>query len=463
MVHFGTSGIRGVYGKDITEGIAEMLGQALTQRGIDRLTLARDTRISGPNLQEAIIDGFSRTAAGGQGRGKDRELIDFGVAATPLLCFGTQKVRAERGIMITASHNPSQYNGFKVWDREGMAIGSHEEQEIEILLNSQKRELLEKAKKAKKRGERTDEGDAGAKVTAQDIYPAYFDAVKDAVSLAGDSSVLIDPGNGAACAATPTLLKRYGFRVRAINDRPDGSFPARLPEPNADNLQGTMDAVRTTGAAIGFAHDGDADRMMAIDEKGHIVDFDRFLFFLAQKMIEKTGIRKIVTTVDASMLLDELDARVIRTRVGDTFVAQELAKQKAAFGGEPSGSYIFPSFGLWPDGIYAVFQTLQFLEAENMALSNILAQYPTYHHARMKFFCPEDQKPKAMTLLKDKIPESAEISSVDGLRATFDDFSLLIRPSGTESYLRLNVESKDKAILKEQQAIWEAKVKEAIR
>lgn len=432
MGYFGTSGIRGIYGKKVTEELAMSIGAILAKRGTTHLAMARDTRSSGSALKKALIGGFSGN------------ITDFGVVPTSLLCFGTAKVNAHTGMMITASHNPSSYNGFKFWNSDGTAYARTQEQEIEKALK----------KPASAPGDAT--------VEKKDIFPDYLAAVRERVSLKGEMKVLIDPGNGAACSVTPKMLRGYGYQTIAINDRPDGGFPNRLPEPNHYNLKATMQDVKEKGAAVGFAHDGDADRMMAIDEKGNVVDFDRFLRFLCEHMMEETGIRKIITTVDASMLLDDIDGEVIRCKVGDTFVSQELTKRKAAFGGEPSGSFIFPEFGLWPDGVYAVMKTLSFLEKEDMPLSRILSQYPSYHHQRMKFDCPEQKKTAIMDSLSSMIPENAEITNVDGLRAKFDDFCLLIRPSGTEEYIRLNVESKSRAILDEQKMIWEQKVKEAI-
>jgi len=465
MVYFGTSGIRGVYGKAITERLASKIGSALNDdKSIKRVAIGMDPRESGPSLKQALINATS-----------EKEFLDFGMAPTPIVCYGTKKNRQDIGIMITASHNPPEYNGFKFWDNKGMAFTREMEKEIENRLNENKeganhdcnkdddRLKLEKTKESKENKPHL------STVHPMDMIGSYLEEIKNMLDESKlkhnkNAAVFIDPANGAASNITSRLIKGLGFRTTAINDIPDGTFPNRNPEPNAHNLSKTLDQFNKGRYDIGFCHDGDADRMIPIDEKGRLANFDRFLAFLSQKMVEQSGIKKIVTTVDASMLIDDVvDATVIRTRVGDVFVAQELEKTNACFGGEPSGSFIFPEFGLWPDGIFAAAKTLEMLGNENDPLGKILDRYPEYHCERTRIRCPEEKKEKVMDSLKHSISEKGEVSTIDGIHIRFDGYAILIRPSGTEPYLRLNVESKDTAILKKEKEYWLSRIKEELK
>lgn len=409
MKLFGTSGIRGRYPKKINEELAKKIAYAINSYTDGKIAIATDTRTSGPNLKNALIENLNN------------DIIDFGIVPTPVLCFGVKNSEAKVGIMITASHNPSEDNGFKFWDENGMAFTEDKEGIIENLI-------------AKCVSQKTRERN----IENIDILPEYKNAVKEKIKLKGNLKVLIDCGGGAAYRLTPELLEEYGYEVIKVDCKADGSFTNRNPEPNKENLKKTAELVKEHNCDIGFAHDGDADRVMAIDNEGKVVDFDKFLAFICRNFKGK-----VIATVDTSMTVDnEIKKELIRTKVGDVSVAREIKKQNASFGGEPSGSYIFPEFGLWPDGVYAVFRILSFIEKENRPLSEILSEIKQYHFSRDKIEC--ENKEKTMENLKQFIPKEAELSSIDGLFMKFKDSSVLIRPSGTQQIIRLNIEAETK-------------------
>ncbi len=258
------------------------------------------------------------------------------------------------------------------------------------------------------------------------------------------------------------MLKKYGYEVEEVNCEPDGSFPNRNPEPNEENLKETAKLVKEKNCDIGFCHDGDADRMMAIDDEGKVVDFDKFLIFLCKSVAEQDGNQTVVTTVDASMAVERYlnNLKIVRSKVGDVFVANEAKRYNACFGGEPSGSYIFPEFGLWPDGIYAIFKTLQSLEKDGRKISEILSEIPKYPMQRMKIHCPNNKKESVMSEIK--IPDGCEVIAKDGILMKTEDTQILIRPSGTEEYIRVNIEAKEEDLLKEKLAYWKEEVEKLI-
>ncbi|MFC1691240.1 phosphoglucosamine mutase [Nanoarchaeota archaeon] len=447
---FTTSGIRGIYGKKITNHLAYKIGLAIGKLN-NQITLSRDTRLSGPELRKYFLAGISE---------HDCKAIDFSIVPTPILGYGTRNLDMKNGIMITASHNPKEYNGFKVFDKSGKAISRQEEEiiekEIENLSDVKEKEISEEENKEIENKVEKDET----------IKNNYLEEIKNKFELKGKLKVLIDPADGAASSITPKLLANFNYPHLAINDSGDGNFPNRNPEPNSANLGKTCEILKANNCDIGFAHDGDADRFMPIDDLGNVVDFDKFLAFFSKKMLENNGSDTIITTVDAPMMIDEYlgdEYKVIRTKVGDVFVANEITKNKACFGGEPSGSYIFPKFGMWPDGIYGILQTLKFVEEENMQLSNILEPIQKFPFTRTKFECDNEHKKIVMDALESYVPEDAELNKVDGLLIKQGDSQILIRPSGTEPSMRLNVEAKNKEIMKDLLEFWESKIKEEIK
>jgi len=434
---FGTSGIRGKYGEKITEDLAGEIGKAIgTYAEGEEVIIGSDPRISGPSLKKALLSKLTQY----------KTVIDLNLAPTPVIAFGC-KLLSKNGIIVTASHNPKEYNGFKILGNNGLAYSKEKEKEIEkIIYNKQyanpqsPREVIE-----------------------QNIEEKYVEAILNKIKLKGGKKILIDAGNGAASYLSPLLLKKYGYEVEEVNCKPDGNFPNRNPEPNEENLRRTAELVKEKGCDIGFCHDGDADRMMAIDDTGKVVDFDKFLIFLCKNVAEQNNGKTVVTTVDASMAVEEYlkDLTVIRSKVGDVFVANEAKEHNACFGGEPSGSYIFPEFGLWPDGIFAIFKTLQALEKDGRKISEILAEIPKYPMQRIKIRCPNEKK--ELVMAKIKTSDDCELIRKDGILMKTDDSQVLIRPSGTEEYIRINVETRDEKELEEKINYWKEQIEVIIK
>jgi phosphoglucosamine mutase len=261
--------------------------------------------------------------------------------------------------------------------------------------------------------------------------------------------VVVDPGCGATFSLAPAILQDLGCgRVTALNAQPDGWFPARSSEPNAESLKQLARVVKVLGADIGVAYDGDGDRAAFIDEKGNFADFDQTLAAYAAYIVEKNDGGTVVTSVETSMsmekMVEPLGGKVLRTKVGDIYIAETMKKRNALFGGEPCGAWIHPQFHYCPDGILSSVLILETLEDENKNLAEFVAAAPKYPMFRENFSCKNELKEKALREIGDGLKAvfaaHIEFSAVDGFRLVLQNGWLLVRPSGTEPTIRLTVE-----------------------
>ena len=265
----------------------------------------------------------------------------------------------------------------------------------------------------------------------------------NAVDIKPGLKVVIDCASGAGSEISPLVFRKAGCEVTTLNSQPDGFFPGRNPEPNAENLQSLMKTVVAVGADLGIAHDGDADRMITVDENGNISPFDSLL-----ALISKEFDGDIVTTVDAGLCMDEsVNGEVFRTKVGDVNIAEVILEKDASFGGEPSGTWLHPDFCMCPDGILSGLRMAE-LVSNKGKLSDLLSEIPSYPNIREKITCSKEEKIAVMEnmeeLLTDAFDDIIDINTIDGLRLTFEDDSwVLVRPSGTEDYIRITLESRD--------------------
>ena len=420
---FGTSGIRGLIGSEVTCELALNVGKSLAYYLGNEATvvIGYDTRTTNQMLDQAICAGLLESGV---------DVIKIGMVPTPLVGYATEKLDADAGIMLTASHNPSQYNGIKLWNKNGMAYTQAQERKIEEIY-------------ANKDYISVSWDSIGKLSVNEEIKGQYIDDLVDMVDIKEGLKVVVDCASGAGSEISPLVFRKAGCEVTTLNSQPDGFFPGRYPEPNAENLQTLMKTVVAIGADLGIAHDGDADRMITVDEKGNISPFDSLL-----ALISKEFEGDIVTTVDAGLCMDEsVKGEVLRTPVGDVNVAEVIIEKNAAFGGEPSGTWLHPDFCMCPDGILSGLRMAEIVSREGK-LSELLAQIPQYPNIREKITCSKEAKIKVMEnmedLLKDAFDDIVEVNSLDGVRLTFaDDSWVLVRPSGTEDYIRITLESRD--------------------
>ena len=420
---FGTSGIRGKIGSEVTCELALNVGKSLAYSlgNHGTVVIGHDTRTTNEMLDQAICAGLLESGV---------NVVKIGMVPTPLVGYATLKLGADAGIMLTASHNPSQYNGIKLWNNNGMAYTQAQERKIEEIYANKLYTSVSWDK-------------IGSLSFNDQIKGQYIDDLVSMVNIKNGLKVVIDCASGAGSEISPLVFRKAGCEVTTLNSQVDGFFPGRNPEPNAENLQNLMKTVVAVGADLGIAHDGDADRMITVDEKGNISPFDSLL-----ALISKEFDGDIVTTVDAGLCMDEsVKGEVIRTPVGDVNVAEEIININASFGGEPSGTWLHPDFCMCPDGILSGLRMAEVVSREGK-LSELLNNIPSYPNIREKITCSKEAKVKVMEnmkeLLTSEFDDISEVNSIDGLRLTFSDDSwLLVRPSGTEDYIRITLESRD--------------------
>jgi len=413
---FGSSGIRDVVDKEFLQLMFEV-GLAVGSSCSSAL-IGCDSRTSSDAVKYAFLSGLLSGGAAAS---------DAGLVPTPTLAYASRHF--EVGAMVTASHNPPQYNGIKLVNPDGSAFDSAQRDKVESMLSAKSFKLASWENMARC----TAYAGAVEKHTERIIsdFPARL-----------KSKVVVDCGGGAASVITPHLLTRLGCDVVTLNCQPSGHFPREI-EPLPENLGDLMRAVINEKADLGIAHDGDADRLAVVDDKGRFVPGDKLIALFARQL----KVKRVVTTIDASMLIDELGFAVIRTRVGDAFVSDELrGKPEAAqeFGAEPSGCFIFPRVSLCPDGIYAATRIVQI--ASEHPISSLVDQIPSYPVLRGSV--PGDKA--AMRLIEKLLrTEAGQLTTIDGLRLAFSDGWLLIRPSGTEPKIRITAEAKSEGRAKE--------------
>lgn len=446
---FGTSGIRGMVNVELTPLLAQRVGMAIASQFEGGVVLVgRDTRPSGEMLEAALTSGI---VSCGLATGL------LGVVPTPVVAWLTREMEAEAGVSVSASHNPPEYNGLKVFGSDGMAYTEEQQQGLERII-----EGVNFPAPGWNRLGRIEVVDAGR---------LYVDAIAQEVVLTSRWNVACDLFNGATCTVAPDMFEELGCKATLINAQPDGRFPAGNPEPSEQSLSRLGRLVKATGAGIGFGFDGDGDRMMAVDERGGVLSPDRVLAAYAKHVIERKGGGIIVTHVGASMCVDEAvdnaGGSVIRTRVGDVYVTEAIKKNGAVFGGEPVGAWVHPEVHLCPDGVLSALKLMLALETEGKTLSEFVTGIPNYPTMSSKVQCQNAVKERAMeAALKtyDKVFDDVKgVSTVDGIRLELEDGWVLIRSSGTEPVIRITVEAKKLGRVQELLSLSAKLVDDAVR
>jgi phosphoglucosamine mutase len=423
---FGSSGVRGIVNIDLAPQLTVKFGLAVATFSKAALVLvARDTRVAGQMLEDAVVSGV---LAGGA------DAIRMGLMPTPSLAYSTRQLGAGAGIMITASHNPPQYNGLKIFDADGLAYDENSQDQIEKIIDE---ELYSLASWQNIGHERIIEAELD-----------YSRVVAKSVDLSEKWNVIVDPGGGATCEVAPSILKQVGCNVLAVNAHPDGFFTSRSSEPNSETLEPLSRIVKEFGVDLAFAYDGDGDRVAFIDEKGRFADFDRVLASYSAYAVNRAKGGVVVTNVEASMSVEKMveaqGGKVIRVRVGDVYVSDAIRANGAVFGGEPCGAWIHPYFHLCPDGTYSSVKLLEALEHRQQKLSEFVAEAPEYPRIRENIPCSNDSKQEAIKKLSERLVSAfsgvKDISMTDGVRLTLQEGWVLLRASGTEPFLRVTVE-----------------------
>ncbi|WP_246999234.1 phosphoglucosamine mutase [Halosolutus gelatinilyticus] len=419
---FGTSGIRGTVGEEVTASLALSVGRAVASEGYERVVVGRDPRASGAVLLDAVTAGLRECGA---------EVIEVGVEATPTIARAVGAYDADAGVVVTASHNPATDNGIKLWTPSGKAFGPEAREAIEERLASEEYDL------------RPWDG-LGAKRFREDATERHAATLREAVSIEEPPEVVVDVGNGAG-GITARVLADLGCRVETLNGQPDGAFPGRPSEPNRETLGTLMTVVGETDAAIGVAHDGDADRLVAVDETGAFVPKDVLLALFAREAAGEGD--RVAAPVDTSLAVDdalaEVGASVTRTAVGDVYVAERATAEDVTFGGEPSGAWIWPDETLCPDAPLAACKLVE-LVADRGPLSALVESVSTYPIERSSIEVAD--KAGVMERVAERVRDRYDdVETLDGVRVDAGEGWFLVRASGTEPVVRVTAEARDEA------------------
>jgi phosphomannomutase/phosphoglucomutase len=426
---FGTNGIRGLVNVELTPEMAIKVGCSIgTFFGRKNLLVGYDARTSGPMFAKAVISGLTATGC---------NVFFAGMAPTPALQYAVKNHKMDGGVIITASHNPPEYNGIKVIWSDGIETSHEQEVEIENIYFDNKIVFAEWDK-------------LGTLRELPGINDEYIQAIEKQVNPAKIAErhfhVVVDAANSVGGLTAPPLLRELGCKVTSINANIDGTFPGRLPEPRPESLTDLASTVKAIGADLGVAFDGDADRSIFVDENGVIYWGDKtFAVIIKQFLIKNPG-AKIVTPVSSSTLIkDTVQAykgELIWTKVGSVTVSQKMKELNAKLGGEENGGVFYGPHQAVRDGAMTTALLLNIMAETGEKLSKLVAEQPQYFLEKGKIECPDEKKEVLLQKLFEQV-KGENISTIDGVKIWFSDNSaILIRPSGTEPVFRLYAEAK---------------------
>ncbi len=431
MKMFGTNGIRGVANDYLSCNRLVKIGMSIAKvLGPGPIAIAMDTRVSSDMIRSAVAAGIMSMGC---------NIINLGMIPTPALQYYVKTHKMiTGGVMITASHNPPEFNGVKCISSDGTECSPDEEKAIEDAFDEELQTVPW--------------DQIGNETLISNADDDYINSIisKIDVSLIKNAklTVCIDCANGAASFTTPKLLKKLGVKVISLNASPDGMFPGHFSEPVESNLSELKKVVIDTKSDLGAAHDGDADRCVFITDKGNYLTGDISLALLSKHIITNSESKKVVTTVATSSLVSDIvsnnGGNTTLTAVGSPIVARKMMKIKGAIGGEDNGGIIFADHQYCRDGAMAIARMLEII-AINGSLEKQVSNLPKYHTIKQVMLCEDGLKQPLLSELVNNHKKD-NINNLDGLRIDYEDGWVIMRPSGTEPKFRITVESKRQEI-----------------
>ena len=440
--------IRGIVDKSLTVDLTYLIGQSIGTEALDNnqtaIVIGRDGRLSGPKLAKALADGIRATGV---------DVVDIGVAPTPVIYFASYELGIPSCVAITGSHNPPNYNGFKMVI-DGTTLSAERIQVVRQRIQNQ--ELI--AVTPDKRGG----------YSSREIIPEYLRRITSDVKPARKIKLVIDCGNGVAGATAPQLFEQLGCEVTTLFGEVDGNFPNHHPDPSKlDNLQDLIKAVIDQGAELGFAFDGDGDRLGVVTAQGKVIWPDRQMILFARDVLERNPGAEIIYDVKCSRTLPrEIEAaggKATMWRTGHSFIKTKLKESGAHLAGEMSGHIFFKErwYG-FDDGSYAGARLIELLSKMNQTPSEIFDELPdTVNTPELQIEMQEGEHYTFMNeLIQNASFNDARVSTMDGIRVDFDDGFGLIRPSNTTPTLVLRFEADDANALERIQSRFRALITE---
>jgi phosphomannomutase/phosphoglucomutase len=427
---FGTNGVRGIIGTDMTPPMVMRIGAAFGSMRKGTIAVGRDTRTSGSTLIYALKSGLLSAGC---------HVVDCGILPTPALQFIVRK-HFDGGCMITASHNPPEYNGVKIIEPDGTEMGDEETIKLENRLFSESFSLQSWK-------------EVGKEYSSTNLLEEYIHTIVAHFppGIGNGIRVVVDPGSGPSAVTTAEILTRLGCTVFTINDTMDGTFPCRLPEPSPEGLKALSNLVGSTRASFGVAHDGDADRAVFIDETGAYIEENQEFGIIADHICSQTnGI--IVTPVSTSGIIEKIaqkyGCRVVYTPVGSIYVARTMLNyidkgDSIILGGEGNGGIIYPFHQFCRDGGMTAAMMVSVLKVSKQPLSDLVRNLPA------RYMIKEKKHTSNITEIIEQIKNhfsDMDLNITDGIRISNESQWALIRSSGTEPLIRIIIEAKNREI-----------------
>jgi phosphomannomutase len=426
----GISGVRGVVGESLTPDLVLKYSSAfgnLCKSG--KVILGRDSRVSGEMVRSAVISGLLSTGC---------EVIDLGICPTPTVEIAVEELKAKGGIIITASHNPIQWNALKFVGADGMFLSEGESRRLFDLIKNNRI----KYKRWDGLGKISFDHSWIKKHIRKILQLRYINVQKIKVR---KFRVVLDCCNGAGGVISPHLMKALGCEVIELNCKVDGNF-AHDPEPVSQNLVSLCKAVKKMGADLGFANDPDVDRLAIVSDEGIPLGEEATLALATKFILSRKPNSKVVTNISTSRMIDdianEFNSKVYRTKVGEAHVARQLKKVKGVIGGEGNGGVILPEFHYGRDALVGMALILEYLTESKESVSRLASALPRYFMVKKKAKLTRNFE-KNLLKLKRKYSRG-KINLIDGVRIDFENSWLHIRKSNTEPLVRVIAESKSK-------------------
>jgi phosphomannomutase len=424
--------IRGVYPDSLNEVVARDIGRAfVAYLGLSgsRVLVARDMRLSGEALKTAFIEGVTQSGA---------DVLDLGLDSTDALYFAVGHLEEPGGAMITASHNPKEYNGFKLCREDAIALsGEHGISQIRDLITS---------------GKLPEPAEYPGSVEESDITEDYARHCLSFINTEGlrRLNIVVDAGNGMAGKMLPPIFEKLPFDYAPMYFELDGSFPNHPPNPiEPENMKNLQERVKTEGADFGAAFDGDADRVFVVNEKGETISGDILAALVAKNVLEKEPGATILYSAVCSKALPELieseGGKAIRTKAGHSIIKPQMREYNAAFGAEHSGHFYFRDNYFADSGIIAMLTVSELVARQDGPISELLAPIDHYVRSGEINLEVEDQEATLRKVEEHYAQrDDPKIDHLDGLTVDYGDWWFNVRPSNTEPLLRLNVEASDR-------------------
>ena len=423
---FGTNGVRGVANRELTVEMVTRLAASIGAYFGGSVAVGRDGRTTSPMFRDAAVCGLISVGC---------SVHDAGMLPTPALQHSVRSNGLSAGIMITASHNPPEFNGLKVIAADGVEASRGQEAEIEEIFFGDGPELSP--------------WDGIGTVRRLEALEAYQEAIISHVDVGrvrdAGLKVAVDPGNGVAALSAPGIARALAGGVFTVNVDVDGGFPNRVSEPRPDNLGGLQALVRASGADLGVAYDGDGDRSIFVDELGEVHWGDRSFALLAREFILKNPGERVASPVNSSRALGEVvsgaGGSVVWTRVGSVVVSRRMVEEGIPFGGEENGGIMYGPHLQVRDGSMALALLMEVMAETGKPLSQLFGELPQYSQLKDRVSCPEELKGAVLEALRGRV-DAPRMETIDGVKLIYDDESwVLFRPSGTEPIFRIYAEA----------------------